>query len=206
MSYDIVSGDDLDIGEDFDVSGDDDVSLISGDEVDLILGARRRRARGGGRGRSGRGGLAARRGAGLQRRAFQQAAAARYAGSGVMLRESQPTRSGRIVLGMNSSGTVAAAASTNITARPQSTAFKPERIVIPSSIAPDFTIQDIKCGNVSQLAQSGDLAAEAFVQTVFGGEMDMATVQTSQDFVMAVTNISGAARTFRAVVYGHAVY
>ncbi len=184
------------------VSGDDDLSLISGDEVDAILsgdydivGASRRRMP-----------ARAARGANLQRAAAMRAAAqARFANTGVLLRTQTPTRSGRIPLGMNSTGTVAAGASANITARPQTAAFKPERIVIPASIAPDFTIQDIKCGNVSQLAQSGDLAAEAFVQTVFGGEMDLGTVQTSQDFVMLVTNISGAARTFRAVVYGHYV-
>jgi hypothetical protein len=201
MSYELISG--------------NDVQLVSGDDVDLVLGA----PWGGMFGRGG--GLPQRTpyGGGI-RRSFQTArgygggggnfmqnyAQQRMANAGLLLRQRDPGRAGRIVLGMNSSGTVAAAASTNITARPQSTAFKPERIVIPASVAPDFTIQDIKCGNVSQLAQSGDLAAEAFVQTVFGGEMDMATVQTSQDFVLAVTNISGAARTFRAVVYGHAVY
>ena len=134
--------------------------------------------------------------------ALQQAAAFKQAGAGVVLRDQAPTKARRLVLPMASSGTVAAAASSTITARPQTIAFKPQRIVVPATIAPDFTIDDIKVGNKSQLAQSGSLPAEAFVQSLFDGMMDMDTVQTSQDFVLAVTNLSGAARTFRAAVYG----
>ncbi len=135
--------------------------------------------------------------------AFQQAAVAqRLANSGALLRQAYPSKARKQVLGMVSSGTIAAAGTATITARPQTYAFKPERIVIPATVGPDFTIQDIKVGNISQLVQSGDLPAEAFSQTSFGVEMDMDTVQTSQDFIMQVTNISGGARTFRAMILG----
>lgn len=123
---------------------------------------------------------------------------------GALLRTLNPTKARRQFLGMESTGTVAAAASATITSRPQSFAFKPERLFVPATIGPDFVITDIKVGNVSQLVQSGNLPAEAFSQTSFGIEMDFDTVQTSQDFIVQVTNISGGARTFRALVLGRA--
>lgn len=137
-----------------------------------------------------------------QQAAFQAAIAAKQAQAGTLLRSMNPSRARKQVLGMESSGTIAAAGTATITARPQTFAFKPERVFIPATIGPDFTIQDIKVGNVSQLVQSGNLPAEAFSQTSFGVEMDMDTVQTSQDFIIQCTNISGGARTFRALILG----
>ncbi len=134
--------------------------------------------------------------------AMQYALAQKQAQAGQLLRTMNPTRARKQVLGMVSNGTIAAAGTATITARPQTFAFKPERVFIPATIGPDFTIQDIKVGNISQLVQSGDLPAEAFSQTAFGVEMDMDTVQTSQDFIIQVTNISGGARTFRAMILG----
>ncbi len=137
-----------------------------------------------------------------QGQAWQQALAFKQAQSGQLLSTMQPSKARKQVLGMVSNGTIAAAGTATITARPQTFAFKPERIFVPATVGPDFTIQDIKVGNVSQLVQSGDLPAEAFSQTAFGVEMDMDTVQTSQDFIVQVTNISGGARTFRAMILG----
>jgi len=133
---------------------------------------------------------------------LRAAAAYKQANAGLVLRDQVPTKARRLVLPMSSTGTVAAGTSATITARPQTIAFKPQRITIPATVAPDFTIEDIKVGNKSQFAQSGSLPAEAFVQNAFDTSMDMDTVQTSQDFVIQLTNISGAARTFRAAVFG----
>ncbi len=137
-----------------------------------------------------------------QQAALQQALLAKQVGAGALLRTMNPTKARKQVLGMVSNGTIAAAGTATITARPQTFAFKPERVFIPATVGPSFTIQDIKVGNVSQLVPSGDLPAEAFSQTSFGIEMDMDTVQTSQDFILQVTNISGSARTFRALILG----
>jgi hypothetical protein len=142
--------------------------------------------------------------ASMYQAALLQAAAQKQAENGMLVREEQPRKSRRLVLPMESTGTVAAGTAATITSRPQSIAFRPQRVVIPSTIAPNFTISDIKVGNKSQLVQSGNLAAEAFVPNVQDGDMDMDTVQTSQDFVMQVNNISGGNVTFRAVVYGRA--
>lgn len=137
--------------------------------------------------------------------ALQQAAAMKQANAGVIVREQAPTKARRLVLGLVSTGTVAAAAAATITARPQTIAFKPDRLVIPGSIGPDFILTDIKVGNISQLVQSGELSAETFGPLVTESLVDFDTVQTSQDFVLQVQNISGAARTFRATVYGKSV-
>lgn len=134
--------------------------------------------------------------------ALAMATAMKQANDGMIVRQQAPTKARRLVIGMASTGTVAAGASATITARPQAVAFKPQRIVIPSTIAPDFIILDIKVGNKSQLVQSGELPGEAFAPDLVDGEMEMDTVQTSQDFVVSITNISGAARQFRAAVYG----
>lgn len=200
MGYDIIGRDELLTGANYLVSGYGDVAdVLSGYN---IVGASRpgffQQARAMAHPQAG-GHPAA------YQAAMMQAAAMKQAAAGAVVTEQRPTRARRLVLPMSSSGTVAAAASATITARPQNQAFKPQRIVIPATIAPNFTIQDIKVGNISQLAQSGDLPAEAFVQTLFDGEMDMDTCQTSQDFVIQLTNISGAASQFRAAVYGRAV-
>lgn len=177
----------------FEIVSGDEVLLGNGDEVDALLsgqyelvGARRRALAHGPR---GGGALAA-------------AAAAKVAQAGTIVRQHEPTKARKIVLPMASTGTVAAAATSSITARPQTVAFKPTRVVVPASIAPDFTINDIKVGVKSQFAQSGALPAEMFTQNAFDVDMDMDTVQTSQDFVLDVANISGGARQFRAGVRG----
>jgi hypothetical protein len=190
MPYELLSGEELISGESIQLSGgygeyDDADSILSGVE---IVGARAR-------GRN-------RQQGGNRNQWMQQAAAFKQAQAGVVVRDQPPTKARRLVLPMASTGVVNAGTSATITARPQTIAFKPVRITIPATIGPDFTIEDIKVGNKSQLAQSGSLPAEAFVQTAFGVEMDMDTVQTSQDFVLQLTNISGANRTFRAAVFG----
>lgn len=182
MPYELLSGEELISGESISLSGDDVDSILSGVE---IVGRR-----------------SPRHGAPQRQDWMRQAAAYKQAQAGIVVRDQPPTKARRLVLPMTSTGVVNAGASTTISARPQTIAFKPVRITIPATIGPDFTIEDIKVGNKSQFAQSGSLPAEAFVQTAFGVEMDMDTVQTSQDFVLQVTNISGANRTFRAAIFG----
>ena len=190
MPYDIVGANEF-VGDDF-VSGDDDsVDQILG-ALDIIGAAKR------GKSFAGRGG----RGMSSD---LHAALAAKKAKAGLLVQEQQPGATRRLVLGMSSTGAVAAGAVVSITARPQNLAFKPQRIVIPSTIAPDFLITDIKVGNVSQVVQSSTLPAEAFTQQLFDGMMEMDTVQTSQDFVLQVQNIAGAPRNFNAAVYGLAL-
>lgn len=121
--------------------------------------------------------------------------------------QTQPTKDGQLVLPMSSSGTIAAATSASITARPQIAAYRPERIVVANSIASNFVMNDIKVGNTSQFVQAGSIPAEAFIQGAFGVEMRMDTVQTAMDFVFQVTNQDAtSAHSFLSVVFGRSVY
>ena len=190
MPYDIVGANEF-VGADDFVSGDDHVDQILG-ALDIIGGGRGNRSF---RGRGGRG----------MSQDLHAALANKEAKAGLLVQEQQPGATRRLVLGMSSTGAVPAGAVVSITARPQNLAFKPQRIVIPSTIAPDFLITDIKVGNVSQVVQSSTLPAEAFTQQLFDGMMEMDTVQTSQDFVLQVQNIAGAPRNFNAAVYGLAL-
>jgi hypothetical protein len=193
MPYDIVGASEF-VGTDF-VGGDDHVDQILG-ALDIVGAARARAGHGLGR-----------RGGSVRSSSGQmgQALANKRADAGLIVQEQQPGATRRLVLGMSSTGAVPAGAVVSITARPQNLAFKPQRIVIPSTIAPDFLITDIKVGNVSQVVQSSTLPAEAFTQQLFDGMMEMDTVQTSQDFVLQVQNIAGAPRNFNAAVYGLAL-
>lgn len=179
--YDLIGTDDL-------MYGADDLDAVLG-AYDLI-GAQRaamaRQMRGGGSPQAAR------------RNAAAQAAVAR---NSVVLREREPTKSRRLYLPLGATS-IASLASSNITASPQSIAFKPERLVIPATIAPDFTVDNILVGVTPQSVQIGSAPAEAFVANAVDCQLDCDTVQTSMNFVVAVTNISGATRTFRGAVFG----
>lgn len=138
----------------------------------------------------------------LYQNAMLAAAAAQRAQAGFTVRQNAPSKARRQLLGVNSTGTIAAGATVTLTARPQTVAFRPDRIMIPATLAPNFVIEDIKVGNTSQFVQSGSIPAEAFVQGMFDGLVEFDTVQTSQDFIIIVSNVSGAPAAFRAAVFG----
>ncbi len=213
MAYNIIAGDFVGNDDGFDDGYDDVDAILAGYD---IVGAqyapppygRQALARPAPRGFAPRRPApqaAAASAAALNRQYLNMALQQKRANAGLIVNQQQPTASRRLVLGMSSTGTVASGALATITARPQNLAFKPERIVIPATIASDFLITDIKVGNVSQLVQSGTLPAEAFTQQLFDGKMEMDTVNTSQDFVLQIQNTAGAARSFNAAVYGLAV-
>ncbi len=114
-----------------------------------------------------------------------------------------PGRADRILLPMSSSGNVTASAT--ITARPQNVAYRPERIIVGGTPS-NWTINDIKVGNRSQLSQAGELPGEAFANTAIDTFVSFETVQTAMDFVMQVTFIGTASlgEQFKAAVFGTA--
>lgn len=189
--YDIVGYDD-EVGYD-----DDDVdAVLSGYD---IVGARRR-PMGPARGFMGR----------AVARPRPRATVAPLAGRAMpsLVKEQVPTKSRRTGLPLESTGTIAAGVTATVVGRPQDLAFKAERIIIPSTIAPDFLVVDVKVGNRSQFTASGNHAGEIFApgsSPEAAAMFDFDTCGTSQDFIMIVQNISGAARTFRATVLGHAL-
>lgn len=192
--YDIVGADEI-IGDDY-LDGDDYAY-----DVEALLGAPW-----GPLGRMRKGGLSR-----MVRpshratasRSLQQQALARAAGA-TTVRAERPSEARQLFLGFESLA-IAAAASADVTARPQ-ILFRPTRLVVPAAVAPNFTIDDIKVGNKSQSVAAGSVPAEAFAQTAFNTPLKLDTCQISMDLILEVTNISAANADFRATMFGDAVY
>jgi hypothetical protein len=81
--------------------------------------------------------------------------------------------------------------------------FRGERLAVANSIAPFFTINDIKVGKDSQLAASGNLPAEAFSNLSVGVRMELDTAEPGIVITLTVTNNDTVeSHDFRAVLYG----
>lgn len=188
----IMGGDEIDalvgelLGQD-DLSGQDDLlGEVLGDNDMSVLGALLRA--------KGSAGAAA----------IRKAAAARKLANASVVVKKDPTSSGVEPLGFRSTAAIAAGAQATITTRPQ-TLYRPERLVVPASIAPFFTIDDIKVGNRSQFPSAEPLPAEMFTQQADAVTLRLDTVNPAIDLILVVTNISGGAQDFRAGFIGRAV-
>jgi hypothetical protein len=127
----------------------------------------------------------------------------RKADAGTLLRNVPPRSSREYALGLGSTS-VAGNSSANINVQPQ-VIFRPERLVVPSNIAVDFLITDIKVGKNSQLVSTGALPAVMFTENAFGVRLKMDTAQVSMFVTVAVTNQNAAARNFQGGLVGPAV-
>ncbi len=100
---------------------------------------------------------------------------------------------------------VAAASTATITSRPQ-ILFRPQRIVIPTSVGTNFVITDIRIGKDSQLVQATELPAEIFSPVAVGVMLTLDTAQQGCDVSLTVRNTDGAnPHDFRATMFGAAV-
>ena len=92
----------------------------------------------------------------------------------------------------------------DVISRPQ-IVFKGERLVVPSNIAADFAIIDVKVGNRSQLANSTALPAQVFCETAIGVRLALDVAVVAQDIALVVENVSDHDETFMAALIGTAV-
>ena len=138
-----------------------------------------------------------------QKRAMARELLRRRVNSGALLRSVAPRNSREYALGLGSTS-VAGLSSANINVQPQ-VIFRPERLVIPSNVAPDFLITDLKVGKNSQLASTGALPAVMFTESAFGVRLKMDTAQISMFVTISVTNQSSVARNFQGGLVGPAV-
>jgi hypothetical protein len=129
-------------------------------------------------------------------------AARKLAGAQVMSPR-KPTSSGVQAIGFFQAG-IAAATPATITTQPQ-TWFKPMRLVVPESIAPFFTIDNIIVGNKSQFPSPIPLPAEMFIPAAEAVVMDLDTVNPALNLTVQCTNISGVPQNFRAGFVGKEV-
>src|SRR3954462_1010672 len=88
-----------------------------------------------------------------RKRALAQLLARKRVAAGALLRNVPPRSSREYALGLGSTS-VAGNSSANINVQPQ-VIFRPERLVVPSNLAVDFLITDIKVGKNSQLVSTG---------------------------------------------------
>lgn len=123
--------------------------------------------------------------------------------SGAVLRSVPPRNAREYALGLGSTS-VTGNSSANINVQPQ-VIFRPERLVVPSNIAVDFLITDIKVGKNSQLVSTGALPAVMFTEQAFGVRLKMDTAQISMFVTVSVTNQNAQARNFQGGLVGPAV-
>jgi hypothetical protein len=104
-----------------------------------------------------------------------------------------PDHAGREVLPMSTGVAILPTQSAQITARPQRVAMRIERFFISnagtSGGAADWVVNDIKIGNRSQFAQSGDVPGDMFATNAIDGFVSFETAQTAMDVVVVVTYI-----------------
>ena len=127
----------------------------------------------------------------------------RRVNAGALLRSVPPRNAREYALGLGSTS-VAGTSSANINVQPQ-VIFRPERLVVPSNLAVDFLITDIKVGKNSQLVSTGALPAVMFTEQAFGVRLKMDTAQISMFVTVSVTNQNPAARNFQGGLVGPAV-
>lgn len=100
---------------------------------------------------------------------------------------------------------VAASAQVTVTSRPQ-ILFRGQRLVVPSTVASNFILLDIRVGKDSQFVQSTQIPCQVFIETAVGVLMTLDTAQIANDISLVVQNTDGSnPHDFRAVVFGAAV-
>jgi hypothetical protein len=129
--------------------------------------------------------------------------AARKLASAQMMSPKKPSSSGVQPIGFLQLA-VAAGAQATVTTQPQ-TWFKPMRLIVPDSIAPFFTIDNIVIGNISQFPSPIPLPAEMFIPSAQAVVLDLATVNPALNLTIQATNISGVPQNFRAGFVGKEV-
>lgn len=110
----------------------------------------------------------------------------------------------RMAIGFGPSALAASSAATDVSTLPQ-VVFRPERLFIPSDIAFDIVVVDVKIGNRSQLVAAGALPGAIFSEVSVDVFTHWDTAEVGNQIVLTVQNINSAqARTFRAAMLGAA--
>jgi hypothetical protein len=83
-------------------------------------------------------------------------------------------------------------------------AFRPERLIIPSTIASHFQVVDVKVGRKSQLVSIGSLPAVMFAEQAFEVHLLMDLATPSDFITIVVINTSDDVQFFQGGVWGQA--
>lgn len=110
----------------------------------------------------------------------------------------------RLIMGNAPTTIPLSGVSTPVTFTPQQL-FRCEAIVIPSEIAPDLRLQDIKVGNRSQLLTSGSLPATAFSEVSYNSHVHLDSADVGNTLTLDVISKNGTDVTFECMLVGTAV-
>lgn len=80
--------------------------------------------------------------------------------------------------------------------------FRPERVVIPSDIAFDLLVQDIKVGNSSQLVSGAPIPAAVFSEVAVDTHVHFKTAEIGSQISIVIQNISDQEVLFRGAMFG----
>lgn len=205
LGDDLVAGDEL-LGDDLVVGdellGDD---LVSGEELvgDEILGSWRRQMRGKKRRAAAVARARAVRGAQTRKALVRRAILNKKLDAAKILEPRRPTHARVQSMGL-SMAAVQPGATVDIIARPQEI-FRGRRLVVPSTIAQHFMIEDIKVGRTSQFVSSGRQPAVAFSEVSTGDNLSLKTCSPGMDIVLKVTNIGEEEFNFDSSLIGDVV-
>lgn len=119
----------------------------------------------------------------------------------VALVKRRQQRRRRQILGLSSTVAIPAGGSLIVQAQPQRD-FRVERIIIPSSIASAFQIDDAKVGQNSQFIAAGSLPGETFTEVAIDAYVHFDTANLGNLIFLSVTNISALPVIFRASLLG----
>ena len=123
---------------------------------------------------------------------------------GTKVARSEPTRGRELVLGFDSVANVAAAGTAAVNSNPQQV-FRPERVSIPATLAPNFLLNSITIGTAIQFLNATGVHAEIFGTTASDVRLRMDTAQINSVVSMNVTTLSAVALRFFGALLGPAV-
>jgi len=123
--------------------------------------------------------------------------------SGALLRSVAPRSAREYALGLGSTS-IAGRSSARINVKPQ-VIFRPERLLVPSWLAMDFLVTDLKIGRRSQLVPKGAIPAVMLTENAFGVRLRMDTAHPSMFITISVANLNRSARSFQCAIIGPAV-
>lgn len=115
--------------------------------------------------------------------------------------QKSPSKGRLLPIGFDSGADIAAGGTLNVSTT-VSDVFSPKRLIIGPTVAPNFTVNDVRVGQQSQLSSVTSLPAEMFLPDAVAVELKGDTAQISQLITINVTNISLAPVRFRAGMLG----
>ena len=80
--------------------------------------------------------------------------------------------------------------------------FRPDRLVVPATVGPNFSIQDLKVGKNSQFVDPNPVPAEAFAENAVNVAMSLDTCNVGQSVTIVALNTTANQATFKAILFG----